>query len=116
MIGRSSGERASDLSNVMRDFKKYTSGILYRAMQEDFESRREWLQQHFNRLPGFQVWRQGMHPIACFSEKFTNQKLRYIHENPVVAGIVREPEHYRLSSASDYSLNNKGLVDIKLIE
>jgi len=43
------------------------------------------------------------------------QKLDYIHNNPVKSGFVDEPEHYLYSSASDYS-GLKGLVKIELIE
>lgn len=43
-----------------------------------------------------------MHPIALYSRKFTDQKVNYIHMNPVDAGIVEEPEHYLFSSARLY--------------
>lgn len=45
----------------------------------------------------------------------TFQKIDYIHNNPVTAGIVYEPEHYLLSSATDYS-GNKGILDIEISE
>ena len=38
------------------------------------------------------------------------QKLDYIHYNPVAAGFVDEPEHYRYSSAKDYA-GKKGDAD-----
>jgi hypothetical protein len=38
-------------------------------------------------------------------------KLNYIHQNPVRAGIVVQPEHYLYSSALDYS-GGKGLINI----
>ena len=34
--------------------------------------------------------------------------------NPVRAGIVDEPKHYKYSSAGDYC-GNKGLVEVKII-
>lgn len=43
-----------------------------------------------------------------------DQKLEYIHNNPVVAGIVRDPEHYTYSSAGDYA-GIKGYIDIELL-
>jgi hypothetical protein len=43
------------------------------------------------------------------------QKLDYIHQNPVEAGFVDKPEHYIYSSARDYTGEN-GLLDIKLIQ
>ncbi len=41
-------------------------------------------------------------------------RLNYIHNNPVKAMIVEEPEHYLFSSARDYS-GVKGLVEIELM-
>ena len=43
------------------------------------------------------------------------QKLDYIHQNPVKAGYVAEPEHYLYSSAIDYA-DGKGMIDILFIE
>jgi hypothetical protein len=38
-------------------------------------------------------------------------KMKYIHENPVRAGIVEKPEDFLFSSARDYS-GLKGLIEI----
>ena len=40
------------------------------------------------------------------------QKLDYIHNNPVEAGSVAEPEHWLYSSAIDYS-GGKGLLEVR---
>jgi hypothetical protein len=44
------------------------------------------------------------------------QKLNYIHQNPVRAGLVKESTDYIYSSATDYYLNKKGLLDLDLVE
>ena len=44
------------------------------------------------------------------------QKLDYLHDNPVVAEIVDEPEEYRYSSARDYYTKKKGPLEIVFIE
>ena len=41
-------------------------------------------------------------------------KLDYIHQNPVEARIIDEPEHYVYSSARDYA-GSKGMIAIKFI-
>ena len=43
------------------------------------------------------------------------QKLDYLHNNPVESGFVTKPEDYKYSSAMDYA-GIKGLVDIDIIE
>ena len=60
--------------------------------------------------------RDGYHPISCFSKEFMQQKLDYLHNNPVKAGFVREPQHYVLSSAVDHYEQRKGKIDIMLLE
>lgn len=59
----------------------------------------------------YQFWRQNNQPKELMSNEFKDQKLHYAHVNPVEAGIVNEPVHYRYSSAIDYS-GGKGLVDV----
>lgn len=62
-----------------------------------------------------QFWRQDNHPIELSTNWLMDQKLAYIHNNPVEAGIVDEPESYLYSSARDYS-GRRGLIEINFIE
>ena len=50
------------------------------------------------------VWQSGNRPIELYAPKVIQQKLNYIHRNPVEAGMVDLPEHYLLSSASNYQM------------
>ena len=118
-----SAEEGKNLSDIMRDFKKFTSKKIIKEILEINESRKEWMVDKFEfagrwnpKITGFQFWQEGFHPIHLFSEPFTNQKLDYLHENPVAAGIVFEPQHYRYSSAIDYYTEQKGLLEIILLQ
>ncbi len=62
----------------------------------------------------YQFWQQHNQPIALWSNELMDQKLQYLHRNPVEVGWVEEPEHYLYSSARDYA-GLKGLVEVKLI-
>ena len=42
------------------------------------------------------------HPQAITDDKTLDQKLDYIHDNPVVRGLVAAPEHWRYSSAHEW--------------
>jgi hypothetical protein len=53
--------------------------------------------------------------MNIFSVDFLQQKVDYIHNNPVRNGLVDLPEHYCYSSARDYYTGQKGLVDIAMI-
>jgi putative transposase len=63
----------------------------------------------------FQLWQQHNKPVELINQKMAWQKLEYIHQNPVVAGIVDKPEDYLYSSARDY-YGIKGLIEINLID
>lgn len=57
-----------------------------------------------------QFWLQDNPPEELITNEFIDQKLNYMHNNPVQAGLVAEPEHYRYSSAVDYA-GRKGIVE-----
>ena len=117
MIATTKDGNGQNLSEVMRDFKKFTSKEIVASIPEINESRKDWLLKHVQTgTNSNQVWQEGMHPIELFTKKFTDQKMNYSHNNPVLAGIVYEPQQYVLSSACDYFDNRKGLVDICYIE
>jgi REP element-mobilizing transposase RayT len=114
----------ADLSGVLRDFKKFTSKEVIKAIENNSsESRRNWMLSIFrnagetnSRNKDYQFWRQDNHPIELYSSAFTVQRINYIHQNPVRAGIVEKGEDYRYSSAKDYFQGKKcGLIDICLL-
>ena len=43
-----------------------------------------------------------------------DQKLNYLHQNPVEEGLVFRAEHYQYSSACDYAGEN-GMLDVLVI-
>jgi len=64
----------------------------------------------------YHFWRQDNQPQELYSPKFFFQKLNYIHNNPLVAGIVEKPEHYLYSRARDYFERKKcGLLHLSFL-
>jgi putative transposase len=110
------------LSDILRDFKKFTSKTIVKAIQEETESRREWMLYRFeyagkfnNKIKDYKFWQDGNEPKEIHTNEFLDQKLNYVHNNPVEAGIVSEPEHYLYSSAIDY-VGGKGLLEVIIVE
>lgn len=108
----------NNLSDIIRDFKTFTSKAILKSIQEEPESRKQWLLYMFqffaNRTSKndvFKLWTNNNHPEAIYSQDFLLTKLNYIHQNPVRAGIVEEAEHYIYSSASNYA-SGKGIIEI----
>jgi REP element-mobilizing transposase RayT len=111
-----------ELSNLLRDFKKFTAKNILEKIQTEPESRREWMLERFklateshSRNKNYQFWQYGNHPEEIYTNKFMWSKLDYIHLNPVRAGIVNKASEYIYSSACNYILD-EGLVKITKAE
>lgn len=108
---------------VLGRFKEYTSkGLTNSIADNPQESRREWLLWMMQRaakknsnVTGSQLWQHHNKPIELWSPEVIDQKVTYIHANPVVAGFVNEPCHWKYSSAIDYS-GGKGILEIDYID
>jgi REP element-mobilizing transposase RayT len=108
------------MSGFLRDFKKYTSKRFIDEMGKIHESRAEWLLDRFayeasrtGRAEYYKIWRDDNHAIDLTNIDVF-QKVAYIHNNPVMAGLVFEPDQYPYSSALDYN-GKKGLVTVTQI-
>jgi len=110
------------ISDIWRDFKKFTSKKIIATLESDIaESRRDWMLDRFEfrarndkRIKKYKFWQDGNGEQLIFSMDYLEQKLNYIHANPVMAEFVNRPEEYRYSSAIDYA-GGKGLLKIELI-
>ncbi|MBK6264866.1 transposase [Marivirga sp. S37H4] len=108
--------------DLMRDFKTFTSKkIQFLIANNPQESRKEWILWMFERagmknsnVKNSQFWQQNNQPIELWSPEIIDQKVNYIHNNPVEAGFVSVPHFWKYSSAIDYS-GGKGLLDIDFI-
>lgn len=113
------GSNKEKLENIVRDMKSYTSTRLKNTIKENIqESRKEWIVWMMERAGkknknnnDWQLWQQHNQPIEIKDHTMFEQKLAYIHNNPIEAGFVSEPQHWLFSSAADYS-GLKGLIDI----
>jgi putative transposase len=113
--------RDNNPSTLLKELKTYTSKQLQKAIAEhNQESRKEWMLWLMERaglknsnVKHRQFWQQHNKPIELWSAAVIDQKIDYIHNNPVEAGFVSEPEHWKYSSAIDYS-GEKGLLEIDI--
>lgn len=110
----------SNLSEIIRDLKSFTSRHIRKALEADtLESRREWMLwlmkragEKNERNKDFQFWQQHNHPIELSTNEMIDQRLEYIHNNPVQAGFVEEAHYWLHSSAKDYSESGKSRIEI----
>lgn len=124
MLLSASGQpgRVTCLTDILRDFKKFTSKKVMVAIEgNELESRKEWMTDRFRfaggndrKIKNYKFWQDGNYVEQIHSLEFCRQKINYIHQNPVKQEIVQHAEDYLYSSARDYA-GGKGLLDVEII-
>jgi len=108
-----------DPSAVIKSLKTYTSNKLSHLIQfNPEESRKDYFLKLMIRAANkksnvrhLQLWQHENKPIELWTQAVIEQKLEYIHLNPVKAGFVEQPEFWRYSSAIDFA-GGKGLISL----
>ena len=97
---------SEQLPRVMADLKKFTAGKLIAQLKAE---RRTWLldllaarNAEHKTSSTYQLWQEGYHPRAIYSDEVMLQKIHYVHSNPVRRGWVASPEHWRYGSAHEF--------------
>jgi REP element-mobilizing transposase RayT len=109
------------LSDVIRDFKRFTSRRISKeaeqrgAKQLLVRFRAARTGNRAQEVSTYQVWQEGSHAEALFSEKFARQKIDYIHLNPVRAGMVEKADEWPYSSARSYTLGEETYPPVELL-
>lgn len=96
-----------DLAELLGRFKSYTSKKILAEIEKNLkESRRDWLLYIFSyfaaankQYSNYHFWNYTNHPTLLHTNDAMDQKAEYIHQNPVQAGIVTDPECYIYSNA-----------------
>jgi len=91
-----SADEGKELADIMRDMKKFTSQRIIAAIEANVhESRKDWLIWMFKRAGAanknnetYQFWQQDNHPVELSTNEMIEQRLNYLHNNPVKAGYV----------------------------
>jgi REP element-mobilizing transposase RayT len=109
------------LSDTICDLKKFTCRKFIEAIEEIAESRKNWMLNRFKfnasqhaGNKNYQIWTHDNHAILLYSNEFIKQKIEYIHDNPVRAGIVEKAEDYLYSSARNYA-SLEAPIDISVL-
>lgn len=89
------------VSGIQASFMKYTAQQLKRSLQKnDQESLAGFKVNKHDR--DYQVWKRESLSIELRTAAVVEQKMNYIHYNPVRAGCCSNPEDYYYSSARYY--------------
>jgi REP-associated tyrosine transposase len=93
--------RPSTTSNVLRVIKGLTARrIIDYLIENDYKSSLAKLRHEIrSRQYQHSLWQSEKNVLPIFSERLFREKLKYIHENPVRAGLVESATDYLWSSA-----------------
>jgi len=64
----------------------------------------------------YAFWQLRCYDHNCRSPKIVREKINYCHNNPVRAGLVKEPEEWRWSSYNCYWSNREEIVRVDKID
>jgi REP element-mobilizing transposase RayT len=103
------------LSSIIQDFKRHTSREILKQLAND--NRRyilNLIKNSFKRKSGVdrQLWQRENYPVPIISEKFYFEKARYILNNPIRKGYVRQPEDWVYSSAKYRLYNQPSIIGL----
>ena len=109
---------------VLKNMKSFTVIQLIDAIiNNPKESRREHMLNLFEAEGKksssnfrFKLWQHENHPILLDNAIMFNQRINYLHWNPVTAGFVHEPWYWKYSSAIDYMTKQTGLLDLVMMD
>jgi len=116
LVFRSIKDQKPDL--LIGDLKRFTSNaIVKEIINNPRESKKEWIVNLFleagkksSNVNKYQFWRHDNKPIELWSNAVINEKINYIHNNPVEEGLVFKAEEYQYSCAVDYA-GGKGILN-----
>ena len=111
--------RSDELQKCMREFKSFTARQIVDHLSLCGHSlylrKLEKLKLTHHHDSDFQFWQEGYHPKQIDNDKIMEQKMGYIHNNPVKRGYVDQPEHWRYSSARNYA-GEQALIPVTLVD
>ncbi len=92
--------------NIQRDFLHHTAKQILKYLKDNHSEMINQLEVNLKDRK-FQVWQRNSLSIELRTKEIYEQKLNYIHNNPVKAGICIFEEEYKYSSAKFYITNEK---------
>ena len=101
-----------EISNFMREFKKLAARNILVLLKTEGKvtkfARPEKGKKNYN----LRFWQEGFFDFNVYSERKFQEKLNYMHNDPVKYGFVLGPEEYPYSSYGYYAFGCKGCLEI----
>ena len=124
------GKKHNNISRVMQDFKSHTAKEIINVIKtgrrkpslspysdasegshlpQDYR----WIEKGKIHTPSInKIWQKDFYDFNIYSEKKLEQKLNYIHYNPVRASLCKKHEDWKWSSYHNYFLDDNSVIKI----
>jgi len=99
------GEK-STTSEIMRDLKKFSAKQISEYMKQSDSSKKN--------VKIYNIWQNGFYAFNLYNQNKLNEKLNYIHSDPVRNGLVIDMRDYKFSSYLWYT-EGRGPIEIDQI-
>ena len=103
---------ADNTIDFVRNYKVITTREICKLIDSDNRKYLKQLFQNTNNI--YKIWQDNNSPKIIESDYYMNQKIDYIHNNPVVKGFVEKPEDWIYSSARNYYLGDETLIKVSM--
>ena len=108
-----------ELSDVVRSLKGFTADIILNELKNDkckwkLDLMKYYKKQH--KKTTYQVWQEGFHPQMISSVEMLNQKVEYIHYNPVKRYFVNKPEDWKFSYENNKNWDGSIIIELDEVE
>jgi putative transposase len=107
----------NSISKIKEDMNKYVSREIVQALKMYHPKvidrlRIDSAERRGHRRHEYRVFQKGRYDFEIVTPKKLLEKLEYIHNNPLRAGLVDKPEDYLFSSARNYVLGDDSLIKL----
>ena len=89
---------ATDISTIVGHFKRYTSRLIARYLKGADPALFERLKANAYKGQNYSVWQETFRAVVISDNDILEQKVNYIHDNPVRRGLVKDPSEWEHSS------------------
>ena len=108
-------KETNKLSQIISDFKKHTTREILKELKKD--NRRyilNLIKNSFSKKKDYQnqIWQRENYPEPIINERFLNEKIKYIYNNPVKKEYVAKQEDWFYSSARNRILNDNIVIKL----
>ena len=86
------------INTLVGDFKRFTSRQIAKYLEEDKADLFEKFKKAAYKGQNYAIWQETFRSEVVTGRKFLEQKINYIHNNPVKRGLVSCPGDWKLSS------------------